>query len=136
MFGQDRYRRRYWILPQCGGIFVEGMESGEGKSHKRMVAHRGTQGQDMVPVSGGAGTVQQGLHPQPDALRLLSIELSPYVVLWYLFLYMKDQVIPFKTRISNLEVFSCTSTCYDFTYLQGFLTLNYSTFPYGSDPCV
>ncbi|XP_065527233.1 bromodomain adjacent to zinc finger domain protein 2B isoform X5 [Lathamus discolor] len=30
MFGQDRYRRRYWLLPQCGGIFVEGMESGEG----------------------------------------------------------------------------------------------------------
>ncbi|XP_077010075.1 bromodomain adjacent to zinc finger domain protein 2B isoform X13 [Tamandua tetradactyla] len=30
MFGQDRYRRRYWILPQCGGIFVEGVESGEG----------------------------------------------------------------------------------------------------------
>ncbi|XP_078537813.1 bromodomain adjacent to zinc finger domain protein 2B isoform X5 [Lissotriton helveticus] len=30
MFGQDRYRRRYWVLPQCGGIFVEGMESGEG----------------------------------------------------------------------------------------------------------
>ncbi|NXH15897.1 BAZ2B protein, partial [Bucco capensis] len=30
MFGQDRYRRRYWILPQCGGIFVEGLESGEG----------------------------------------------------------------------------------------------------------
>ncbi|XP_053554314.1 bromodomain adjacent to zinc finger domain protein 2B isoform X2 [Bombina bombina] len=30
MFGQDRYRRRYWILPQSSGIFVEGMESGEG----------------------------------------------------------------------------------------------------------
>ncbi|KFV92537.1 Bromodomain adjacent to zinc finger domain protein 2B, partial [Eurypyga helias] len=30
MFGQDRYRRRFWILPQCGGVFVEGMESGEG----------------------------------------------------------------------------------------------------------
>ncbi|XP_074550608.1 bromodomain adjacent to zinc finger domain protein 2B-like isoform X2 [Halichoeres trimaculatus] len=28
--GQDRYKRRYWILPQCGGIFVEGMESCEG----------------------------------------------------------------------------------------------------------
>ncbi|XP_040297851.1 bromodomain adjacent to zinc finger domain protein 2B isoform X5 [Bufo bufo] len=44
MFGQDRYRRRYWILPQCGGIFVEGMESGEGpeemakeKERKRQV---------------------------------------------------------------------------------------------------
>lgn len=28
-FGQDRYRRRYWILPKCGGIFVEGLESAE-----------------------------------------------------------------------------------------------------------
>uniref|UniRef100_A0AAR2K5A4 Bromodomain adjacent to zinc finger domain 2B n=1 Tax=Pygocentrus nattereri TaxID=42514 RepID=A0AAR2K5A4_PYGNA len=30
MFGQDRYKRRYWVLPQCGGVFIEGMESGEG----------------------------------------------------------------------------------------------------------
>ncbi|XP_040003786.1 bromodomain adjacent to zinc finger domain protein 2B-like isoform X3 [Xiphias gladius] len=30
MIGQDRYKRRYWVLPQCGGLFVEGMESGEG----------------------------------------------------------------------------------------------------------
>ncbi|XP_017337197.2 bromodomain adjacent to zinc finger domain protein 2B isoform X5 [Ictalurus punctatus] len=29
-YGQDRYRRRYWVLPQCGGVFIEGMESGEG----------------------------------------------------------------------------------------------------------
>ncbi|XP_034742358.1 bromodomain adjacent to zinc finger domain protein 2B isoform X3 [Etheostoma cragini] len=28
--GQDRYKRRYWVLPQCSGIFVEGMESCEG----------------------------------------------------------------------------------------------------------
>uniref|UniRef100_A0A671YSL8 Bromodomain adjacent to zinc finger domain 2B n=1 Tax=Sparus aurata TaxID=8175 RepID=A0A671YSL8_SPAAU len=28
--GQDRYKRRYWVLPQCGGVFVEGMESVEG----------------------------------------------------------------------------------------------------------
>ena len=27
--GQDRYRRRYWVLPQVGGVFVEGMESSE-----------------------------------------------------------------------------------------------------------
>ncbi len=27
--GQDRYRRRYWVLHQCGGVFVEGMESSE-----------------------------------------------------------------------------------------------------------
>lgn len=31
-FGQDRYRRRYWVLPKCGGIFVEGLESGEPES--------------------------------------------------------------------------------------------------------
>ncbi|XP_034430943.1 LOW QUALITY PROTEIN: bromodomain adjacent to zinc finger domain protein 2B [Hippoglossus hippoglossus] len=30
MIGQDRYKRRYWVLPECGGIFVEGMESSEG----------------------------------------------------------------------------------------------------------
>uniref|UniRef100_A0A8B9KP94 Bromodomain adjacent to zinc finger domain, 2Ba n=1 Tax=Astyanax mexicanus TaxID=7994 RepID=A0A8B9KP94_ASTMX len=30
-YGQDRYRRRYWVLPQCGGVFIEGMESGEGQ---------------------------------------------------------------------------------------------------------
>lgn len=28
-FGQDRYRRRYWLIPHAGGIFVEGMESAE-----------------------------------------------------------------------------------------------------------
>uniref|UniRef100_A0A8C7TUS9 Bromodomain adjacent to zinc finger domain 2B n=1 Tax=Oncorhynchus mykiss TaxID=8022 RepID=A0A8C7TUS9_ONCMY len=33
MFGQDRYKRRYWVLPQCGGIFVEGMETGKELVH-------------------------------------------------------------------------------------------------------
>lgn len=84
MFGQDRYRRRYWILPQCGGIFVEGMESGEGKSYKGVVAHRCTQGQDTLPIPGETGFVQQGLSPQSDDLRLLSVELSTLVALWYL----------------------------------------------------
>lgn len=27
--GQDRFRRRYWVLPQVGGVFVEGIESSE-----------------------------------------------------------------------------------------------------------
>uniref|UniRef100_UPI00358DF521 bromodomain adjacent to zinc finger domain protein 2B isoform X3 n=1 Tax=Myxine glutinosa TaxID=7769 RepID=UPI00358DF521 len=27
--GQDRYRRRYWMMPHCGGLFIEGMESAE-----------------------------------------------------------------------------------------------------------
>ncbi|CAH1242014.1 BAZ2B [Branchiostoma lanceolatum] len=27
--GQDRYHRRYWVLPCAGGVFVEGMESAE-----------------------------------------------------------------------------------------------------------
>ncbi|KAM9342253.1 bromodomain adjacent to zinc finger domain protein 2B [Pholidichthys leucotaenia] len=29
MIGQDRYKRGYWVLPQCGGIFVEGVQNGE-----------------------------------------------------------------------------------------------------------
>ncbi|XP_055005883.1 bromodomain adjacent to zinc finger domain protein 2B [Boleophthalmus pectinirostris] len=27
MLGQDRYKRSYWLLPECGGVFVEGMET-------------------------------------------------------------------------------------------------------------
>lgn len=27
IIGEDRYKRRYWVLPQCGGIFVEGREN-------------------------------------------------------------------------------------------------------------
>lgn len=100
-----------------------------------MVALRDAQVQDMLPSSRGTGFVQQGLHPQADALRLLPVELSPQVVLCYFFLVMKDQVISFKMRIVILEVFSCyTSTSYAFTYLQRFwLFLIYFTFPYGSD---
>lgn len=29
MLGQDRYRRRFWILAQNGGIYVESLESAE-----------------------------------------------------------------------------------------------------------
>jgi hypothetical protein len=28
-YGQDRFWRRYWYLARCGGIYVEGLESGE-----------------------------------------------------------------------------------------------------------
>lgn len=30
--GQDRYRRRYWLLPHIGGVLVEGPEDILGKS--------------------------------------------------------------------------------------------------------
>lgn len=29
--GQDRFRRRYWVLPHLGGIFVEGAEGERGR---------------------------------------------------------------------------------------------------------
>lgn len=47
MFGQDRYRRRYWILPQCGGIFVEGMESGEGPEEMAKERERKRQAENI-----------------------------------------------------------------------------------------
>ncbi|KAM3917546.1 bromodomain adjacent to zinc finger domain protein 2B isoform 15-T16 [Leptodactylus fuscus] len=47
MFGQDRYRRRYWILPQCGGIFVEGMESGEGPEEMAKEKERKRQAENI-----------------------------------------------------------------------------------------
>ncbi|RWS11594.1 bromodomain adjacent to zinc finger domain protein 2B-like isoform X13 [Dinothrombium tinctorium] len=27
--GQDRYHRRFWVLPAAGGVFIEGLQSGE-----------------------------------------------------------------------------------------------------------
>ncbi|KAG7464102.1 hypothetical protein MATL_G00183700 [Megalops atlanticus] len=40
-FGQDRYKRRYWVLPQCGGVFVEGMENAEGPEEAEKERERG-----------------------------------------------------------------------------------------------
>uniref|UniRef100_A0A3Q1B8Q5 Bromodomain adjacent to zinc finger domain 2B n=1 Tax=Amphiprion ocellaris TaxID=80972 RepID=A0A3Q1B8Q5_AMPOC len=47
MIGQDRYKRRYWVLPRCGGIFVEGMESGEGANQNS----QSTDGDTNIPGS-------------------------------------------------------------------------------------
>lgn len=33
-YGQDRYWRRYWYLPKCGGIYVEGLESAQHDIYK------------------------------------------------------------------------------------------------------
>ncbi|KAK3579708.1 hypothetical protein CHS0354_025743 [Potamilus streckersoni] len=38
--GQDRYKRRYWILPVAGGIYVEGMESGDLKLVEEEIEHK------------------------------------------------------------------------------------------------
>lgn len=35
--GQDRYKRHYWVLPRCGGVFVEGMESDEGENQNSLL---------------------------------------------------------------------------------------------------
>lgn len=33
-YGQDRHWRRYWYLPKCGGIYVEGLESAQSDIYK------------------------------------------------------------------------------------------------------
>lgn len=33
-YGQDRYWRRYWYLPKCGGIYIEGLESAQNDLYK------------------------------------------------------------------------------------------------------
>lgn len=37
--GQDRYRRRYWVLPHLGGIFVEGAEGELGRGSPGGISH-------------------------------------------------------------------------------------------------
>ena len=33
--GQDRYRRTYWVLPLTGGVYAEGMESGDPEQYEK-----------------------------------------------------------------------------------------------------
>ncbi|ESO92014.1 hypothetical protein LOTGIDRAFT_121430, partial [Lottia gigantea] len=28
-YGEDRYKRQYWVLPYCGGMYIEGIESAD-----------------------------------------------------------------------------------------------------------
>ncbi|KPP75212.1 bromodomain adjacent to zinc finger domain protein 2B-like [Scleropages formosus] len=71
MFGQDRYKRRYWVLPQCGGVFVEGMESGEGPEELQKEKERYRQHESM-------GTVQIKEEP-PEPLEEKPLEISQEV---------------------------------------------------------
>uniref|UniRef100_A0AAY5K523 Bromodomain adjacent to zinc finger domain 2B n=1 Tax=Esox lucius TaxID=8010 RepID=A0AAY5K523_ESOLU len=58
-FGQDRYKRRYWVLPQCGGIYVEGMESGEGAEELELERQRNTvQVKEEEELEGRSGVFQ------------------------------------------------------------------------------
>lgn len=43
--GQDRYHRRYWALPSAGGVFVEGIESGEPEELENNISN-GTDNED------------------------------------------------------------------------------------------
>ncbi|XP_028991601.1 bromodomain adjacent to zinc finger domain protein 2B isoform X2 [Betta splendens] len=77
--GQDRYKRRYWLLPQCGGVFVEGMESGEGWEEVEREKKRQRAAQDFSVKEeqnpAGSSTPQSPVgHPaasgQQDSLNL------------------------------------------------------------------
>ncbi|XP_016309733.1 bromodomain adjacent to zinc finger domain protein 2B-like isoform X2 [Sinocyclocheilus anshuiensis] len=69
MFGQDRYKRRYWVLPQCGGIFVEGLESGEGPEELQRERER-TKNAHLVQVKEEPdekyGTAERKQEPPQD----------------------------------------------------------------------
>ncbi|TNN74527.1 Bromodomain adjacent to zinc finger domain protein 2B [Liparis tanakae] len=50
MYGQDRYRRRYWVLPHCGGVFIEAMESGEAPEEQEEERQRRRRAVEEVKV--------------------------------------------------------------------------------------
>ncbi|XP_036401548.1 bromodomain adjacent to zinc finger domain protein 2B-like isoform X3 [Megalops cyprinoides] len=85
-FGQDRYKRRFWVLPQCGGVFVEGMENAEGPEEAEKERERGrsaeaVQVKEEVPeenmdisldvsVEGEAGAPDEAKEKDPPNLFL------------------------------------------------------------------
>ena len=60
-FGQDRYRRRYWALPHCGGVYLEALESAEPGFSEPVPRSPPV---DLAPQPGGEGA--QAPAPPPD----------------------------------------------------------------------
>jgi len=48
--GQDRFRRRYWILPNAGGVFAEGGQTAEFRALREIVKRKFLE--DAVAVKG------------------------------------------------------------------------------------
>lgn len=46
-FGQDRYRRRYWSLPNAGAVFVESMESCEIEENLQLLEEEERENEEM-----------------------------------------------------------------------------------------
>uniref|UniRef100_A0AAY4CYT1 Bromodomain adjacent to zinc finger domain protein 2A n=1 Tax=Denticeps clupeoides TaxID=299321 RepID=A0AAY4CYT1_9TELE len=65
--GQDRYRRRYWVLPHVGGILVEGPEEILGCSDPNISVKKETPLSPVTPVSNRAAATTT-FHPSPPLL--------------------------------------------------------------------
>ncbi|XP_077561905.1 bromodomain adjacent to zinc finger domain protein 2B-like isoform X6 [Haemaphysalis longicornis] len=62
MLGQDRFRRRYWLLPLAGGVFVEAMESCEQDGMGDFVATDYMADEDDSSSSSGDSSAAKGAH--------------------------------------------------------------------------
>ena len=68
--GQDRFRRRLWILPHAGGVYLEALESGEANA-----GHLGTwDGKPAPPI--GPRRTENG-HPESGSVPEESIQVNP-----------------------------------------------------------
>uniref|UniRef100_A0A096M481 Bromodomain adjacent to zinc finger domain, 2Ba n=1 Tax=Poecilia formosa TaxID=48698 RepID=A0A096M481_POEFO len=65
MYGQDRYRRRYWVLPHCGGVFIEAMESGEAPEELEEERQRRRRAAEEVKVNISDASKKETL-PSPN----------------------------------------------------------------------
>ena len=57
-FGEDRYRRRYWALPHCGGVYLEGLESAERDDHSSNTERTPGVKTELDPVNEPASCVK------------------------------------------------------------------------------
>jgi hypothetical protein len=69
--GQDRYRRRFWALPASGGVFVEGMESGE---PEELINNEGDE-EDSDDMINGEESESQSMDPQ-DSRDVTTAEVA------------------------------------------------------------
>lgn len=80
--GQDRFRRRYWVLPHLGGIFVEGAEGewGKGAFCGVVAAGRGPHISPVVPAVTAAEAVAQEPQEEKVSPHLSPVKEEPVAV--------------------------------------------------------
>lgn len=73
--GMDRFRRRYWAVPSCGGVYVEGAESTEGDDFEPLLA--ASRAADLALKEAAREEAMKLGELKPDTAHRIVLERTP-----------------------------------------------------------